>query len=74
MARVRQFGSALMVAIMLAGGVATLEAKGKKGGGGDAQTALCSYLNDVITYPYVTYAVQQYALYLWDQAGCAALN
>jgi len=62
-----------MVAIVLAGGVATLEAKGKKDTGGDAQAALCKYLNDVITYPYVTPAVQKIALALWEQAGCSAL-
>jgi hypothetical protein len=66
-----------MVAAMLATGAATVEAaKGGKGGGKgttDGLAAICSYLNSVITYPYVTASVQDAALYLWDYYGCAAL-
>lgn len=72
----KRFAVALMVAGMLGSGVATLEASkggGKGGGGKDGTAAICSYLETVITYPYVTAAVKDAALQLWDYYGCAAL-
>jgi hypothetical protein len=76
MSQIRRFGTALLIAAMLGSGAVSLEAS--KGGGGkkvsDAQAALCSYLNSIITYPYVGEYVLAAALYSWDQAGCSALQ
>ena len=72
----KRFAVALMVAGMLGSGVATLEASkggGKGGGGKDGAAAICSYLDTVISYPYVTAAVQDAALQLWAAYGCASL-
>lgn len=73
----KRFATGLMVAAMLGSGMATLEAaKGGngKGNGQSGTAAICSYLNSVITYPYVTYDVQQAALSLWASYGCATLQ
>lgn len=70
MGPVRRFGAAVMMAAMLAGGMtvgsATLEAKGKKG----TSDAVCGYLYSVITYPYVTPTIQNYAIQLYLAYGC----
>jgi len=74
----KRFAMGLMVAAMLGGGMVNLEAAkgggGKGGGNKDGLAATCAYLQSVITYPYVTAAVQDAALQLWSAYGCAALQ
>lgn len=75
----KRFATGLMVAAMLGSGMATLEAakggngKGNGKGTTDGLAAICSYLDSVITYPYVTADVQAVALELWNSYGCSAL-
>jgi hypothetical protein len=72
MKRIRKMGTAAVVAAVLATGMtfgaARVEAKGK--GGGDAQEAVCAYLLQVITYPYVNSYIKQFAIQVYLGYGC----
>jgi len=70
MGPIRRFGAAVTVAATLAGGLfgsASLEAKGK---GGDAHAAYCAYLEQILSYPYLSPYIREYVLSLWKAAGC----
>ena len=71
MGPIRRFGAALTVAAILAGGLtvgsATLEAKGR---GGDAHAAYCAYLEQILSYPYLSPHIRDVVLALWKAAGC----
>jgi hypothetical protein len=60
------FVMAAMVAVAL--GTATVEAK--KPGGGGGQAAICSYLENIITYPNISPTILAFAVSLWNYYGC----
>jgi hypothetical protein len=70
----RKFGSALVIAGVMAGvmmsSTASLEARGKKGGGGGSTLTTCDYLKTIIDYPYTHYAIKLWALSLYKKYGC----
>ena len=73
MTRIRRMGTAAVLAAVMATGLtfgsATLQAKGK--GGGDSKAAICGYLNQVMTYPYVLPVIRDWASYLYhDVYNC----
>jgi hypothetical protein len=70
---VRRLVSAFAVAGILAAGLGTVsvEAKGKPGSP-DGQSAICSYLESVLAYPYLSPWIQKYVLELWARYGCGA--
>ena len=67
----RRFSAAILIAGMVGSGImlsaGPLEAKGK---GGSGQEATCAYLYSVITYPYVSPAIQAYATSLYVSYRC----
>jgi len=71
---IRRFSGAVALSIVMAGGltigVAPAEAGGGKKGGGDARTAICGYLYDVITYEYVNPIIKAMAMQLYDTYAC----
>jgi hypothetical protein len=73
MRNIRKFGTALVLAAVMAGGFTTsLEAKGKKKSTTDGLTATCSYLYSVMTYPYTSPTVYLYSASLYNYYGCSA--
>jgi len=71
MGRIRKFGVAVVMAAVLAVGMGTTaQAANKKPGGGGGNDAICSYLKQVIEYPYVTPSILKWALSLWDYYNC----
>jgi hypothetical protein len=73
MRKFRKLGTAMVLAGMIAGamviGTTRVEAKGRKGGV-DPIYALCTYLQSVINYPYVSPTIQAYAQMLYDYYSC----
>ena len=67
MTRIRRMGTAAMLAAVLSTGLTfgsvSLQAKGKDGG--DPKAAICTYLQQVMTYPYVLPAIRDWASYLY---------
>jgi hypothetical protein len=72
MRNIKKFGTALVLAAVMAGGFTTsLEARGKKSTT-DGQAAICEYLNAIMTYPYTSPTVYLYAASLYNYYGCSA--
>ena len=68
MRKTRRFCSALVLAVVMAGGlVTTLEAKDK---GGSGTAAICAYLSAIIEYPYTSPTIRTLALSLYAKYGC----
>ena len=72
MGSIRKLGVAVAIAGVMAGGLGSATLEAKKRGGGDPKDAICTYLESVITYPYVSEYVLVYALQLWNYYGCSA--
>jgi hypothetical protein len=72
MGRIRKLGAAMVLAVVMAVAMGTTAqaANKKPGGGGD--TAICAYLEAIITYEYVTPSILKWALALWDRFDCGA--
>jgi hypothetical protein len=68
----RRLSAALVMAAMVATGLGTATLEAKKKGGGDPKDAICTYLEAIITYPYVSEWVLLYATSLYNYYGCAA--
>ena len=71
MKQIRNIGTAAVLAAALAAGLtfgaARVEAKGK---GGDSQGAVCAYLLQVITYPYVNSYIKEFTISVYLGQGC----
>jgi hypothetical protein len=74
MGPIRKFGTALVIAGLMAGFTGTsLEAKKKPGqGGGPPELTVCTYLQTIIDYEYTSPTVLVYAMSLWNYFGCGA--
>ena len=72
MASLKKLGAAVVLAAVMAGGVSLEAAPKKKGGGEDAQTATCTYLWNVMSYPYVNSLILATATSLYTSYGCTA--
>ena len=72
MKRFRKFGSALVIAGVLAGvamtNTARLEAAGK--GGGSPKDAICDYLRAILAYEYTSPYIKVWAQALYDRYKC----
>jgi malic enzyme len=80
MNRIRRIGTAAVVAAVMAAfltfGGATVEAKGGKKGGGDANAAICQYLANILNYEYLSPYIRPYVETLFTNYQCdpALLN
>ena len=70
MGRIRKLGVAMVLAIVLAAGLGTTAQAANKKPGGGGNDAICSYLKQIIDYPYVTPSILKWALALWDHYNC----
>jgi hypothetical protein len=74
MKRTNRFGAALVLAGMMASGLAAstarLEAKGRGNDGGDIST-LCSVLLTVIDNPTLSQSIRDIAQFAYDFLGCS---
>lgn len=68
MSKMRRMGRAMVVAGLIASGPGTAEAR--KPGGGGSNAAICTYLKNIIDYPYTSPIIRAYALSLWTKYGC----
>lgn len=70
MASIKKLGTALVLAGVISVGLGStnVAAKGKQPSG---QEAICSYLYSIITYPYTSPTILNYALSLYAAYGCA---
>lgn len=71
MGRIRKLGVAAVLAIVMAVGMGTTaQAANKKPAGGGGDRAICTYLEAIINYEYVSPTILKWALALWDYYDC----
>jgi len=70
MGRIRKLGVAVVLAMVMAVGMGTTAQAANKKPGGGGNKAICTYLETIINYEYVTPAILAYALSLWDYYDC----
>jgi hypothetical protein len=71
--KIRRFSAAVMLAAVMAVGMSVTPAYAGGNGnkkGGKAEEAICSYLLNIINYPYVSPIIRSYALGLYESYGC----